>query len=143
PARTALVSRRPAPSSCQRARADPRGEPSGPSDHRGDRAATAARLRRRRRGGELRGPRSHHRGDPAESHRRRAGRASGTPAAQPAPRVTGARNLVEDAAETYERLTGKLALEALSPSSVIFSPDFHPSRLHLALSRALSLLASV
>src|SRR5207244_13183582 len=50
--------------------------------------------------------------------------------------------LVEDAAETYERLTGKLALEALSPSSVIFSPDFHPSRLHLALSRALSLLAS-
>ena len=51
--------------------------------------------------------------------------------------------LVEDAAETYERLTGKLALEALSPSSVIFSPDFHPSRLHLALSRALSLLASV
>src|SRR3989449_6993366 len=51
--------------------------------------------------------------------------------------------LVEDAAETYERLTGKLALEALSPSSVIFSPDFHPSRLHLALSRALSLVASV
>src|SRR5438552_17273639 len=51
--------------------------------------------------------------------------------------------MVEDAAETYERLTGKLALEALSPSSVIFSPDFHPSRLHLALSRALSLLASV
>src|SRR5207244_13292861 len=51
--------------------------------------------------------------------------------------------LGEDAAETYERLTGKLALEALSPSSVIFSPDFHPSRLHLALSRALSLLASV
>src|SRR5213594_512320 len=51
--------------------------------------------------------------------------------------------LVEDAAETFERLTGKLALEALSPSSVIFSPDFHPSRLHLALSRALSLLVSV
>src|SRR5947209_10456871 len=51
--------------------------------------------------------------------------------------------VVEDAAETYERLTGKLALEALSPSSVIFSRDFHFSRLHLALSRALSLLASV
>src|SRR5256712_12212705 len=51
--------------------------------------------------------------------------------------------LVEDAAETYERLTGKLALEALSPSSVIFSPDFYRSRLHLGLSRALSLLTSV
>ena len=51
--------------------------------------------------------------------------------------------MVEDAAETYERLTGKLALEALSPSSVIFSRDFHFSRLRLALARALSLLASV
>jgi len=51
--------------------------------------------------------------------------------------------LVEDAAETYERLTGKLALEALSPSSVIFSRDFRSSRLHLALARALSLLTSV
>jgi exopolysaccharide biosynthesis polyprenyl glycosylphosphotransferase len=51
--------------------------------------------------------------------------------------------LVEDAAETYARLTGKLALEVLSPSSVIFSPDFHTSRLQLGLSRALSLLASV
>src|SRR6184192_2642938 len=51
--------------------------------------------------------------------------------------------VVEDAAETYERLTGKLALEALSPSSVIFSRDFHFSRVRLALARALSLLASV
>src|SRR5438132_2443123 len=51
--------------------------------------------------------------------------------------------LVEDAVETYERLTGKLALEALRPSSVVFSPDFQPSRFHLAFSRALSLLASV
>jgi exopolysaccharide biosynthesis polyprenyl glycosylphosphotransferase len=50
--------------------------------------------------------------------------------------------VVEDAAETYERLTGKLALEALSPSSVIFSRDFHPSRVHLALSRVLSLIVS-
>lgn len=51
--------------------------------------------------------------------------------------------LVEDAVDTYERLTGKLALEALRPSSVIFSPDFQMSRFHLALVRALSLLASV
>lgn len=51
--------------------------------------------------------------------------------------------LVEDVVETYERLTGKLALEALSPSSVVFSRDFQTSRLQLMLSRALSLLASV
>jgi len=51
--------------------------------------------------------------------------------------------LVEDVVETYERLTGKLALEALSPSSVIFSRDFDPSRLHLVLTRTLSLLVAV
>src|SRR5688572_11541298 len=51
--------------------------------------------------------------------------------------------LVEDAVETYERLTSKLALEALSPSSVIFSRDFQTSRLQLVLSRMLSLLAAV
>jgi exopolysaccharide biosynthesis polyprenyl glycosylphosphotransferase len=51
--------------------------------------------------------------------------------------------LVEDAVETYERLTSKLALEALSPSTVIFSRDFQTSRLQLALSRMLSLLAAV
>src|SRR3989454_9321359 len=50
--------------------------------------------------------------------------------------------LVEDVVETYERLTGKLALEALSPSSVIFSRDFDPSRLHLVLTRTLSLLVA-
>ena len=51
--------------------------------------------------------------------------------------------LVEDAVELYERLTGKLALEALRPSSLIFSRDFRTSRFHLALSRPLSLLASI
>ena len=51
--------------------------------------------------------------------------------------------LVEDVAETYERLTGKLALEAVTPSSVIFSCAFAPSRLQRALARALSLLVSV
>jgi len=51
--------------------------------------------------------------------------------------------LVEDAVDTYERLTGKLALEALRPSSVIFSPDFQMSRFQRALARALNLLASV
>src|SRR5437899_4883668 len=51
--------------------------------------------------------------------------------------------VVEDVAETYERLTGKLALEALSPSSVIFSRDFRTSRLQHALARAFSLLVSM
>lgn len=51
--------------------------------------------------------------------------------------------VVEDVTETYERLTGKLALEALSPSSVIFSRDFRTSRCQKALARALSLLVSV
>jgi len=51
--------------------------------------------------------------------------------------------LVEDDVEMYERLTGKLALEALRPSSLIFSHDFRTSRFHLALSRTLSLLASI
>jgi lipopolysaccharide/colanic/teichoic acid biosynthesis glycosyltransferase len=51
--------------------------------------------------------------------------------------------MVEDAIDMYERLTGKLALEALRPSSLIFSSDFRTSRVHLALSRALSLVASV
>ncbi len=51
--------------------------------------------------------------------------------------------LVEDAVEMYERLTGKLALEALRPSSVIFSRDFGMSRFHRALSRPLSLLVSI
>src|SRR5213594_734906 len=50
--------------------------------------------------------------------------------------------LVEDAVEMYGRLTGKLALEAFSPSSVIFSRDFRPSRLNLGLSRLLSLVVS-
>ena len=51
--------------------------------------------------------------------------------------------LVEDAAEAYERLTGKLALEALSPSSLLFSRAFHPSRLQVAVARGLSLLVSL
>jgi exopolysaccharide biosynthesis polyprenyl glycosylphosphotransferase len=46
---------------------------------------------------------------------------------------------VEDVAETYERLTGKLALEALSPSSVIFTRDFRTPPLRRALARTLSL----
>jgi exopolysaccharide biosynthesis polyprenyl glycosylphosphotransferase len=51
--------------------------------------------------------------------------------------------MVEDGAEAYERLTGKLALESLSPSSVVFSTDFRVSRFQLALGRGLGLLASL
>jgi len=51
--------------------------------------------------------------------------------------------VVEDVAEIYERLTGTLALEALSPSRVIFSHDFRTSRLQHAIARALGLLVSV
>jgi exopolysaccharide biosynthesis polyprenyl glycosylphosphotransferase len=51
--------------------------------------------------------------------------------------------IIEDGVEVYERLTGKLALESLGPSSLIFSKDFRKSRLALATERALSLLAAV
>ena len=51
--------------------------------------------------------------------------------------------LIEDAVEVYERLTGKLALEALRPSSLIFSREFRLSRFHILLSRPLSLIASI
>lgn len=51
--------------------------------------------------------------------------------------------VVEDVTETYERLTGKLPLEALSPSSVIFSRDFRTSRVHHVLARILGLAVSM
>jgi exopolysaccharide biosynthesis polyprenyl glycosylphosphotransferase len=51
-------------------------------------------------------------------------------------RVSGV--VVEDGAEVYERLTGKIAIEALTPTSVIFCKEFRPRRRDLALARALS-----
>jgi exopolysaccharide biosynthesis polyprenyl glycosylphosphotransferase len=45
---------------------------------------------------------------------------------------------VEDGADVYERLTGKIAIEALTPTSVIFCKDFRPQRRDLALARGLS-----
>jgi exopolysaccharide biosynthesis polyprenyl glycosylphosphotransferase len=47
--------------------------------------------------------------------------------------------MIEDGAAFYERLTGKIAIEALTPSSLIFSQDFRVPRLALWLGRALSL----
>ena len=46
--------------------------------------------------------------------------------------------MIEDGAAFYERLTGKIAIEALTPSSLIFSQDFRTPRLALWLGRALS-----
>lgn len=51
--------------------------------------------------------------------------------------------LVEEGVQVYERLAGKLAIEALTPSNLIFSTDFKKSRLDLAVGRAVSLLASI
>lgn len=50
--------------------------------------------------------------------------------------------VVEDGVEFYERLTGKLTIEALTPSHLIFSKDFRKSRLALALGRAVGVIAA-
>ena len=50
---------------------------------------------------------------------------------------------VEDAVETYESLTGKLALELMPPSRVIFSHEYATARFQPAFARALSLLVAV
>ncbi len=50
--------------------------------------------------------------------------------------------LVEDGLRTYEYFTGKLPIESLTPSFLIFSGAFRKSRLQLALRRATSLMAA-
>jgi len=47
--------------------------------------------------------------------------------------------IVEDAASFYERLTGKLAIESLTPTSLVFSRRFGPSRGHQLIARVVSL----
>jgi exopolysaccharide biosynthesis polyprenyl glycosylphosphotransferase len=49
---------------------------------------------------------------------------------------------VEDGAALYERLTGKIAIEALTPSSLIFARDFRAAPVARAVSRALSVGAA-
>jgi exopolysaccharide biosynthesis polyprenyl glycosylphosphotransferase len=49
---------------------------------------------------------------------------------------------VEDAVDLYERLTGKLAIESLTPSNLIASKDFRKSHIDLAWSHALSIVVS-
>lgn len=46
---------------------------------------------------------------------------------------------VEDGVQTYEHLTGKIAIEALTPSSLLFPRGLRKGRLQLALQRAISL----
>jgi exopolysaccharide biosynthesis polyprenyl glycosylphosphotransferase len=56
-------------------------------------------------------------------------------------RVNGC--IVEDGVDTYERLSGKIAIESLTPSNLIFSRDFKKSRLDLAAGRVTSLVVAV
>ena len=56
----------------------------------------------------------------------------------------GARGIVvEDGLGAYEYFTGKLPIESLTPSFLIFSGAFRKSRLQLALRRTCSFLAAV
>ncbi|MBI4169197.1 MAG: exopolysaccharide biosynthesis polyprenyl glycosylphosphotransferase [Acidobacteria bacterium] len=49
---------------------------------------------------------------------------------------------VDEATDLLERLTGKIAIEAVSPGALAFSRRFRGSRLHDALARALSVVAA-
>src|SRR5204863_1113578 len=50
---------------------------------------------------------------------------------------------VEDAVEYYERITGKLAVESLTPSSIVLSGKFRPSAVQEGFARALTLTVAV
>lgn len=50
---------------------------------------------------------------------------------------------IEDGLALYEELTGKLAIEALTPSALLFSNVFVGSRVDRALTRAISLVGAV
>ncbi|MGH7305053.1 MAG: sugar transferase [Candidatus Rokuibacteriota bacterium] len=56
-------------------------------------------------------------------------------------RING--SVVEDGVDAYERVTGKVAIEALTPSNLIFSRDFKKSRVDLAMGRAASLTVAI
>ncbi len=50
---------------------------------------------------------------------------------------------VENGLDVYEQLTGKIAIESLTPSALLFSRGFRATRLHRALGRGLSLCVAV
>jgi sugar transferase (PEP-CTERM system associated) len=56
-------------------------------------------------------------------------------------RLNGIR--IEERELLYERVTGRIAVEALRPSYLIFSEGFNKSRVTLAMKRALDIVASV
>ena len=58
-----------------------------------------------------------------------------------AARVHG-RISVLDGEEVYERLTGKIAIELLTPSTVIFSHDFRPTRTAASIARLVSVVVA-
>jgi exopolysaccharide biosynthesis polyprenyl glycosylphosphotransferase len=51
--------------------------------------------------------------------------------------------VVEDAAEFYERMTGQLAIESLTPTSLVYARRFGPSRSGQLFSRILSLVVAI
>jgi len=51
--------------------------------------------------------------------------------------------IVEDGVKVYERVTGKLAIESLTPNSLIFSQDFSKPRFEIVLRRVLSLVLAL
>jgi len=50
---------------------------------------------------------------------------------------------IEEGTRVFERLTGQLALEALSPSTLVFGDRFRVSRLQRALKRVMSLAVAL
>jgi exopolysaccharide biosynthesis polyprenyl glycosylphosphotransferase len=50
---------------------------------------------------------------------------------------------VDDAAEYYERLTGRLAVETLTPASIAFCGKFRPSRVQQSCARLVSVLIAL
>ena len=50
--------------------------------------------------------------------------------------------VIEEAAQCFERLTGQLAIESLTPTSIVFSGRFPPSPVHQAFARAVSWLVA-
>ena len=51
--------------------------------------------------------------------------------------------LIEEGVDAYERLTGKLAIDALNPSALVFAPGFRRHPIGVSLERALTVLVSL
>lgn len=51
--------------------------------------------------------------------------------------------IIEDGQQLYETITGKIAIESITPGSVIFSMDYRPARIDLILARVMSIILSI